>query len=130
MTAILTDLYIKDSETDDEFLFRGSANVYTASGPISEATGISNATDDQSGYLPYTPVKELIRAEIITPLVVTVPVTTNGVVKNYRKTLYYDSNKNKKDVIDALTATTWPTGKGQGQTIGDSITSVRVKSRT
>jgi len=133
MAAILKDLAlsVNNDKITGTFLFRGSANVYVAGGAIATATGIAEATDDQSSTLPYTQVKELIRAGIIGTIFV--QVTTAGTPsKTYRKEVHYDATKDPGDVLDALTAdgVTWPTGKGQGQPITAGVTPVRVKSRS
>jgi len=130
MTAILTDLYLQIPAADPDpavnFLFRGVKNVYSNQ-TVATATGISEATDDQSASLPYTSVKELIRAGFLQTSIVSVSDTTS--TKTYYKTLHYGSDKEEDDVETAITAIKWPTGKGQGGTINGFVTRTRVKGR-
>jgi hypothetical protein len=130
MTAILTDLYLQIPADDPNpavnFLFRGVKNVYSNS-TIATATGISEATDDQSDSLPYTPVKELIRSAFLQTSTVSVSDPTTG--KTYYKTLHYGSDKEGDDVETAIQAIKWPTGKGQGGDINGFVNRTRVKGR-
>jgi hypothetical protein len=130
MTAILTDLYLQIPAADPDpavnFLFRGVKNVYSNQ-TVATATGISEATDDQSASLPYTPVKELIRAGFLQTSIVSVSDTTS--TKTYYKTLHYGSDKDEDDVETAIQAIKWPTGKGQGGVINGFVTRTRVKGR-
>jgi len=130
MTAILTDLYLQIPADDPEpavnFLFRGTPNIYSNQ-TIATATGISEATDDQSDSLPYTPVKELIRAGFLQTSVVMVSDPNTN--KTYYKTLHYGSDKEADDVETAIQALTWPTGKGQGGKINGFVSRTRVKGR-
>jgi|GEM_PF-1599295 len=148
MTAIFADLLI--SVTDDipvvdedagtvstgsqaqTYCFRGYAGIYLPTNQFPAATGIVQAIDDQGSQLPYTPVKELIRAGIIQPLIVIVDDSSSGALKTYRKLLYHSPNKLPSAVLEAITAdgVTWPSGKGKGQPITGGVNPVRVKSRS
>jgi len=130
MAAVLTDLYLQIPAADPapavNFLFRGIPNVYSNE-TVATATGISEATDDQSASLPYTPVKELIRSGYLQTSVVSVSDPTTG--KVYYKTLHYGQDKNATDVQTAVQAIQWPTGKGQGGKINGFVNRAHVKGR-
>jgi len=130
MTAILTDLYLQIPAADPtpamNFLFRGVKNIYSNQ-DIATATGVSEATDDQSASLPYTPVKELIRGGFLQTSVVS--VSDPDTSKTYYKTLHYGQDKDEDDVETAIQAIKWPTGKGQGGKINGFVTRTRVKGR-